>query len=104
MLLRTGQCYLAHYSTCLQSFSGTQGRKNEKTIKETTEKNHESIKTYRLPIVAGSALPDCVANDRSKNCERRKEREGHRLKDGVSSNDSKHKEDNCARQTDCQRL
>ena len=66
--------------------------KTDKTIKETTEENHESIQTDRLPLSTGLALRDFVANDRGKDGDRRSEWEGYRLKDSVSSNDSKRKE------------
>jgi hypothetical protein len=97
---------LAHHSACPQPFpdSVSQHDKNDNTVKEATEKNHESIQTDRSPLITGLALheSESVANDRGKEGERQSEWEGYHLKDGVSSNNTKRNEANCNKQTDCQ--
>ena len=82
-----GHQYLANHSACFGPFPRLvlQYEKTDKTIKETTEENHESIQTDRLLLSTGLALRDFVANDRGKDGERRSEWEGYRLKDSVSS-------------------
>ena len=87
---------LAHHLGCFKPLARpiSQHDKNDEAVKETTEKNHESIQTDRPPFVASLARRDCVYDDGGKNGERRSEWESYHLKDGVSSNHRKSKEAN----------